>query len=189
MKLYLKPLFFVLPILAVFTFGVYLFKSPDQAKTPPTIQQIAAMETSGLPNFNAITWDSRKFELVDHSGKIVIVNFWASWCAPCIEEIPSLIKLVEKFDGKIRLVAVSGDSEKKDVEIFLKSFPALASPNIDLIWDSDHRIMSTFKVEKLPESFVARPNLKLTKKIVGTVNWYTPDSIEFINGLLEKVAK
>lgn len=189
MKLYLKPLLFVLPILAVFAFGVYIFKSPDQAKTPATIQHIEAMETAGLPNFKANTWDSRRFELVAHSGKIVIVNFWASWCAPCIEEIPSLIKLVDKFEGKIRLVAVSGDSEKKDIEIFLKSFPSLVNPNIDLIWDSDHRIMSTFKVEKLPESFVAGPNLKLTKKIVGTINWYTPDSIEFMNGLLEKVAK
>jgi thiol-disulfide isomerase/thioredoxin len=185
MKLYLKPLLIVVPFLVLFLVVVFMLTSPQRAAVPIVVQQIKSMENEGLPNFTAMTWDSRHLNLANLAGKVVIINFWASWCAPCIEELPSLIKLVEKYQGRIQLVAISGDSDKKDIEVFLKSFPGLASPNIDLVWDQDHKIMRIFGVERLPESFVARANLKLAKKIVGTINWYTPDSIEYMDGLLK----
>lgn len=185
MKLYLKPLLIIAPFLVIFLVVVFMLTSPQRAAVPTVIQQVKSMETDGLPNFTGTTWDARELSLADLAGKVVIVNFWASWCAPCIEELPSLIKLVEKYQGRIRLVAVSGDTEKKDIEIFLKSFPGLINPNVDLIWDQDHKIMKTFGVERLPESFVAKANLKLAKKIVGTINWFTPDSIEYMDALLK----
>jgi cytochrome c biogenesis protein CcmG, thiol:disulfide interchange protein DsbE len=184
MKLYLKPLLVILPVLAIFLYLVGRTTSPDAAKVPSRIVQITGMETEGLPLFSAVTWDSREMSLGDYAGKVVIVNFWASWCAPCIEELPSLIKLIEKYQGKIRLIAISGDSEKKDVEVFLKSFPGLLNPNVDLVWDEGHKIMEKFGVERLPESFVSRANHKLAKKISGSIDWFSPDAVDFMDKLL-----
>ena len=185
MKIYLKPLLIVLPIFILFLLVTYYYTSAQTAKVPTNIERLKTFETIGLPSFNYRTWAGSPASFSEPSGQIVIINFWASWCAPCIEEIPSLIKLVNKYQGKIKLIAVSGDSDKKDIEIFLKSFPDLINPNIDLVWDEDHSIMQKFGVERMPESFVSKVNHRLAKKIIGTINWYTPGSLEYVDGLFK----
>ena|SRR5687768_8121725 len=185
MRIYLKPFAIIGPILIILAFGYYYYLSSKSVSMPPSVERLKNMETQGLPEFSSKTWTGRTFDLREYKGQVVILNFWASWCPPCIEEIPSLIKLVDHFKGRIRLVAVSGDSEKKDIEVFLKSFPTLLNPNVDIIWDQDRNLMKLFGVQTLPESFVTDTRLKLTKKIAGTINWYTPDSISYVNELLK----
>lgn len=147
------------------------------------------MELQGLPAIEMPDFFGKSFRLADHQGKIVIVNFWATWCAPCIEEIPSLISLVNNFKGKIHLVAISGDSTKEEIDVFLKSFPGFKNENITLIWDEKMALAGAYGVEKLPESFVSDTGLKLKKKIVGSIPWHTPESEEFVKDLLNEKPK
>lgn len=70
------------------------------------------------------------------------------------------------------------------MEVFLKSFPGLLNPNVDLVWDEGHKIMEKFGVERLPESFVSRANHKLAKKISGSIDWFSPDAVDFMDKLL-----
>lgn len=145
---------------------------------------VEEMEKTGLPSFEVKDINGSIVQLADLKGKIVILNFWASWCAPCIEEVPSLIKLVREYKGRIHLLAISGDSNLEDIKVFLKSFPELQAAHINIIWDEDRNLVKKFAVARLPESFVSSKDLKLAKKIVGTINWYTPDSKAYMEKLL-----
>lgn len=139
-----------------------------------------------MPTFTANTIDNIKFELSAHPGKVIIVNFWASWCGPCIEEIPSLIQLAEHFKDRIEILAVSNDEKIEDIQIFLKAFSKLKASSIKIIWDGDRKIADLFNVQRLPESFIVRADGKLEKKIIGSITWYTPQSLEYIESVIKK---
>lgn len=111
-------------------------------------------------------------------NKLVIVNFWASWCAPCIEEVPSLVSLTRKND-EIVILAISGDSQLDDVYAFLKSFPDFAKPPFVQVWAENKKWLELFSVIKLPESYIFNKQGEMVKRISGTINWNTPDSIEY----------
>lgn len=186
MKAHLKALGIVLAIgiISAWAFNhFYLSKlqGPVAVSNP-----VETWETEGLPDFTAKTLDGQTVQLSSFAGKVVILNFWASWCGPCVEEVPSLIKLVKEFKGEVQLVAISGDSNRNDIDVFLKSFPELKEANITLIWDEDRSLMKTYGVMRLPESLVSDRQHKLVKKLVGSIDWHNKDSIEYMNGLLNK---
>lgn len=173
-------------VLIVGALGVLGFNQLFGKKTDVTgtISSLEMFENEGVPNFSAKDFAGNPFELKAMHGKIVILNFWASWCTPCIEEVPSLIKLVKEFKGDVQLIAVSGDSNIEDIKVFLKSFPELNDVNIKIVWDEDRSLMKQFQVTRLPESLVLDKNHKLAKKLVGSIEWYNKDSIGYVNSLL-----
>lgn len=172
----------VLAVGAVWAFNT--FYAIKLQEVPETVRTLESMETQGAPNFKSKELNGKYFELFELKGKLVILNFWASWCAPCIEEVPSLIKLVNEFKGEVQLIAISGDSSLDDIEIFLKSFPELRNVNIKVVWDEDRSLMRQFQVSRLPESLVLNKEQKLVKKIVGTIDWYNADSIAYMKSLV-----
>ncbi len=182
---HLRAFITVLLILVFGWLGVQVWKNRSDRPDSP-LAAIEAMETNGVPQFEAQSVDGKKISTKDLKGQVVILNFWASWCGPCIEEVPSLIKLVEEFKGQIHLLAISGDSNKEDIEIFLKSFPQLRSANIDIIWDKDRSLMEKYGVAQLPESFIAGKDQKLIKKLIGSINWYNDDSKAYMKTLLSR---
>lgn len=175
-------------VVIVGALGVWGFKQlfgtkPVQNSSYATLE---AFEKEGVPNFTAKDLGGNSFDLKSMNGKVVILNFWASWCGPCVEEVPSLIKLVKEFKGEVQLLAISGDSNLEDIQIFMKSFPELKDANIKIIWDEDRALMKQFQVARLPESMILGKDHKLAKKLVGSIDWHTPDSIEYMNTLLAK---
>jgi thiol-disulfide isomerase/thioredoxin len=147
---------------------------------------IERMETEGLVDFVGTDIKGRKISLEIFQGKPIIVNFWASWCAPCIEEFPSMVKLIEELKGEVALVAVSQDSSEEEMRAFLKAFPKGDNPNIYVIWDEDRSIGANYSADRLPESFVADSEHKLVRKIVGSIDWATPEAIEYMKSLVKK---
>ena len=111
------------------------------------------------------------FSLNELEGRMVLLNFWASWCLPCYEEFPELIKAVEWAEGNIQLVAISVDSSKKDIESFLRKIKKEQgiwdSENIHIIWDPQHETAKKFHVIRFPETFVLDRELKIVKKYTG----------------------
>lgn len=186
MKQHLKALIVVL-IIAVL--GVWAFNSFYASKLkegPTSYASLESMEKDGVSNFSMKDLGGQAFDLKSYEGKIVILNFWASWCAPCIEEVPSLIKLVNEFKGEVQLIAISGDSSREDIDVFMKSFPELKGAHIKIVWDEDRSLMKQFQVARLPESLVLNKEHKLAKKLVGSIDWYNKDSIAYMNSLLGK---
>lgn len=184
MKQHLKAFIIVLVLAGLAVWGFnhqFGDKTYRDAQAHATLE---SMEKEGVANFKMKDLDGKEFDLESFKGKILVLNFWASWCAPCIEEVPSLIKLVREFKGDIQLVAISGDSSREDIEIFLKSFPELKDAHIKVVYDEDRSLMQKFSVSRLPESLILDPQQKLAKKLVGSIDWYTPDSVKYLKSLL-----
>ena len=183
MKLYLKASIITLVVGLILAGLFWQWSRATLPQGVETVSRLDEMETKGLPDFELADLSGKSKKLSDFKGQVVILSFWASWCAPCLDEFPSMIELVEKMGGKVQLVAVSQDSSREDVEAFLKSFPKSNHPNIHILWDEKHLVGQQYNVERLPESFVSNKEMKLVRKIGGSINWATEDAINFMQDL------
>ena len=151
---------------------------------PAEFKMIDKMEKEGMPEWSLPKLDGQMVKNTDLKGKIVILNFWASWCNPCVEEFPSMLKLVEHFKGEVVVLAVSTDDEQKDIETFTKAF-GLPKPNFEVLWDKDKKIRDMHMVEKIPESFLVNKDGKLIRKVLGVENWASKEALSYFQDLVE----
>jgi thiol-disulfide isomerase/thioredoxin len=157
-----------------------------QGRRPPeSVTQLLTIEQSGLPELTFTDLSGNQIELLSFKDRILIVNFWASWCEPCVKEFPSLMELVARYKGKLVLLAISGDYEKDDIDAFLKAF-SVSSPNVIVAWDKDQAIAKRFGTFKLPESFIFAKGGEFIRKIVGVDDWATPEAFSFFDDLVKK---
>ncbi len=154
-------------------------------KPPEGTLKLNDLSQQGLPDFELQDTRGQSIRLSDFKDKVVIVNFWASWCDPCVEEFPSLMNLIEHFDGKVKLLAISADKEKEDMENFLKAFSA-TSPHLIVMWDKEQKVAKSFGTTVLPESYILGYDNKLIRKVAGVEDWATPYAKEFFESLIEK---
>lgn len=118
------------------------------------------------------------------AGSVVLINFWAPWCAPCIEEFPSLINITEQIPNLI-LIAISVDATPEEKEKFLTKFNLKSKKNNNVFFydDVDSKISTQFAIEKLPETLIFDSNLKFKKKVIGSLNWSSSEAITFLKSL------
>jgi cytochrome c biogenesis protein CcmG, thiol:disulfide interchange protein DsbE len=186
MRLYLRAILTTGLVALILAWGFSAWRERSQPKEGERkLSQLDTFESRGVPDFQVKAIDGKDFQLKDHKGKVVIINFWASWCGPCLEEMPSLISLVESQAGRVHLVAVSADNTQEDIDAFLKAFPKVRNPNIDIVWDQDQNVARKYSVDRLPESFIVGKDMKLVRKIIGSINWHTPDSEAFMKELIK----
>ena len=189
MTIYLKGALVALVVAA----AVYFIYSRNEGKlpvnqSPVEFQVITKMETEGAPDFELERLDGTKVKLSNFKGKLVIVNFWASWCNPCVEEIPSMVSLVEKMKGDLVVVAVSTDEEKKDIAPFLKAFK-IPPTGFEVLWDKGKTVRNAYAVSKMPESFILTPDLRLAKKIVGIEQWGADGAVLYFQKMMKDFAR
>ncbi len=143
------------------------------------------MESRGLYGYGERAFrsvDGQKWILSSLKGKVVILSFWATWCEPCVEEFPLLIKLLDAFPGKLVLLAVSRDKKKKDVIKFVKAFNGFRR-DVIVTMDKNKEWNQAFGVDRLPESFVFNTQGNLLKKIIGIQDWSSPMALKFFENL------
>ncbi len=134
------------------------------------------------PSFALPGLDGKIVHLSDHRGKVVLVNIWATWCRPCVDEMPSMEKLYQEFkdrDFEILAVSIDADGTGAVVPFMLKyklTFPALI--------DSEGSIRESYRVTGVPESFIIDQQGILVKKIIGAADWSAPDVFLFIDNML-----
>jgi peroxiredoxin len=135
------------------------------------------------PDFSLPGLDGKKINLSDYRGKVVLVNIWATWCLPCVEEMPSMQKLYNEFKGNdFEILAVSIDAQGlKVVAPFMKkhklTFPALLDPK--------GTVKTAYGITGIPESFIIDKEGNLFKKIIGPLDWATPAVFQFIRDLIQ----
>lgn len=117
--------------------------------------------------------------------KLTLVNVWATWCAPCVVEMPDLIALQQKFPENLWVVAVSQDSNKEDVERFLTRWPNVK--NLCVVFDLEKRASAFFSVEKLPETFALDNMGVVQRHWVGAVEWTRPILIEWFQNRISSL--
>ena len=144
-----------------------------------SVDRYLELKGKELPPIKLNTIEGKYFDLADYKGKEVIVNFWASWCAPCVEEFPSFLKLLKAQKGKIIVLAISLDNNKQDIESFIEGFQ-LGDSGLDIYfsWDEDKSLSKLFGTKLLPESYLLDADHIVRRKIVGITDWsgYQPSS-------------
>jgi len=131
------------------------------------------------PDFSVQDSD-HKVELRDFQGKLLVLNFWATWCAPCVEEMPSLVQLQQRMKDKgVTVLAVSIDVDSDLYHRFLKDH------KIDLLTvrDPDQKSSSLYGTFKWPETYIIDRQGIVRRKFIGAVDWSQPEVIDFLNKL------
>jgi len=156
----------LLAILAVLLVGCY------RGSRPPRIGTAA-------PDFTVQDAD-RKVTLSELRGKVVVLNFWATWCGPCVEEMPSLVQLQQRFkDRGVTVVGVSIDVDGDAYHKFLKDY------KIDFLTvrDPDQKTSNLYGSFKWPETYIIDRNGIVRRKFIGAVEWSQPEIVDFLNKL------
>jgi peroxiredoxin len=136
------------------------------------------------PDFTFPGLDGKKVSLFDYRGKVVFVNIWATWCPPCVEEMPSMQKLYQKLKGEnFEILAVSIDAQGTRVvapfmQKYKLTFPALM--------DSMGTIKRIYKTTGVPESYIIDKDGILAKKVIGPLDWSQPDILRLFRDLIQK---
>jgi len=112
-------------------------------------------------------------------GKPVVLNFWATWCPPCVEEIPSLVALQKQLGDKVVILAVSTDED----EDAYKKFTKLHMPGVLTVRDSKHVSNSLYGTFAFPETFVIDRQGVLRRKFIGAVKWTSPEIVDYLGKL------
>jgi cytochrome c biogenesis protein CcmG/thiol:disulfide interchange protein DsbE len=124
--------------------------------------------------------------LSDLRGKVVILNFWASWCPPCVEEAPSLNRLQDHVKARNALVVgVAADQDPAAFEKFLLdqgiSFPTYRDPASK---DNKSPIAVSYGTSVIPETYIIDRHGKIARKFIGFQRWDSPDMLAYFDALL-----
>ena len=111
-------------------------------------------------------------------GRVVVLNFWASWCAPCLEEFPSLEALQQQIPG-LTVLAVSFDQDPGAYRNFLRKHPFA----LQTVLESPGRSDKAYGVTAPPETYILDPNGIVRRKFVGAQDWSSPEIRSFLQAL------
>lgn len=164
----------------LYFFRIYLTKGNY---APASTMMLDTMEKKGVPNFSLPDLKGQEISLEQFKGKVIVLNFWASWCAPCVKEFPSLRRLADRFKEQLVVVAVSHDKTLDDLQSFLETF-GRESPNFVILWDKDRSAGKLFGTQVLPETFIIGQDFRLLRKIAGEDEWDSPMAVRFFEDLL-----
>jgi peroxiredoxin len=170
----------ILVVLAVILMVVlFLLKqnNPNLKYSPLRVGQPA-------PDFTLPGLDGKMVSLSDYRGHVVLVNAWATWCPPCVDEMPSMEDLYKELKGEnFEILAVSIDAiGTKAVAPFMKkynlTFPALLDPA--------GTIKTLYHTTGIPESFIINKQGILVEKIIGPRNWAAPEGFRYFRDLIRR---
>jgi peroxiredoxin len=134
------------------------------------------------PDFAVTDLEGRAVRLSALRGRVVLLNVWTTWCAPCREEMPSLDRLHARLrDRAFTLLAVSQDEDgRRAVEAFVKQTP-LSFP---VYLDPEHQVGDRYQVWGYPETFIIDRNGLVVERVIGPRDWASPQSIAQLEALI-----
>jgi thiol-disulfide isomerase/thioredoxin len=127
--------------------------------------------------------DGERWDINDARGRWVFVHFWAAWCGPCREEMPTIQAIFPKFDPQEMEFAVINTAESEDT-VF--SFLAGVAPDINPLMDTDGLVTERWQPRGLPATFFVDPEGKLRYLALGGRPWDTPEYLDFIKHLIKQ---
>ena len=139
--------------------------------------------SSDASNFTLMSAHGSDISLSDYKGKFVLLNFWATWCPPCVKEMPALNELHNKLNSSngLEVVGVHVGPALATVKQFLKDRP------VDFVILIDKSMsLSNWQVAGLPTTFLISPSGKIIYKATGEREWDSDEMVEFIRGIMKE---
>lgn len=158
-----------------FIFNFSSFKTNTQTENEQT--ELELTKEAVIKFFNEGSWvDYNKkpsFFKLDSVAKekIISIHLWASWCAPCLNEIPELIIYAKKNKNLTQFILVSLDESDQDLIKFLKSFPEMEDPLFIQIWDRENKIAKKLNADRLPMTLILPKEGNKIQTIRAVVDW------------------
>jgi cytochrome c biogenesis protein CcmG/thiol:disulfide interchange protein DsbE len=122
----------------------------------------------------------RSITLNQFRGQVLILNFWATWCAPCNEELPSLMNMQERMRGRgVVVLGVSIDVDNDAYHRFLK----VRNVNFLTVRDPEQKVAAMYGTSGWPETYIIDRTGVMRRKIIGPINWDAPEMTQFLNKL------
>ena len=142
-----------------------------------------AVEHKPAPEITVTPLNGNSIKLSDLKGKVVMLNFWATWCPPCREEIPSMMKLNAAMAGKpFQMVAVSIDEGGKPA---IESFFRTSGFMLPAYTDPGSKAAAAYGITGVPETFIIDKKGLIAKKVIGPFAWDGPEAAVFLDGLIK----
>jgi cytochrome c biogenesis protein CcmG, thiol:disulfide interchange protein DsbE len=134
---------------------------------------------SQAPDFT-VQDSQTKVTLSQFRGQVVVLNFWATWCPPCVEEVPSLVEMQRRMKSKgVTVIAVSVDADENAYKDFIKDH----NVNLLTVRDPDQKSNQLYGTFKFPETYVIDRKGIMRRKFIGAVDWTDPEITEFLSRL------
>jgi thiol-disulfide isomerase/thioredoxin len=156
--------------------------NPGVSERAPLGEFIPASPLLPAPAISFVDLAGNTVSLSEFTGKIVLVNLWATWCEPCLREMPSLERVQSRLGDKIAVVAISEDrGGSKTVEPFIDK---LGLKSVKIYLDPKSAIERAFKVRGLPTSFLIDRKGKVLGRVEGAAEWDAPKLLEVLKSFL-----
>ena len=140
-------------------------------------------EKKNIYNLTFKDHKEKEISFSDFKGKILLVNFWATWCAPCIKEMPSLDRLETKINGDFDVIAISVDRD--GVEKVTDFFDENKISNLEKFFDIKNSLAKEMNLYGVPTSFFVNKEGDLIGYYQGDMEWDNDTVINFINYLIK----
>ncbi|HKF04621.1 MAG TPA: TlpA disulfide reductase family protein [Candidatus Sulfotelmatobacter sp.] len=152
--------------------AMLLLSACNRGSHPPRVGSLA--------NDFTVKDSDRTVSLNQLRGQVVVLNFWASWCAPCIGELPSMMEMQDRMRN--RGVTVLGISIDVDGDAYHR-FIQQRNVNFLTVRDPDQKVAGMYGTSVWPESYIIDREGMMRRKVVGPINWNSPDILEFLSKL------
>jgi cytochrome c biogenesis protein CcmG/thiol:disulfide interchange protein DsbE len=165
-------------VLAFLVGLVALFVHPDYRQGEPSLRGHPAKDFQ-------LTLDGKPAHLSDFRGKVVILNFWASWCQPCIEEAPSLNQLqrhIAPLGGTVLGVNPGEQEDESSYDNFLKIFQI----DFPTYLDMSDKIARSYGTTMYPESYIIDRKGRFQRKVIGAQDWSSPEMLSYLDSVLNE---
>ena len=175
MQNFLKPFIVLVSILFV----------PSIAKADPfSAMDIQPWQQSlTAPNFTVKNLQGEEVSLEDYKGKVVLLNFWATWCFPCIKEMPDLETLWQRYrDQGFVVLGISNDDAKKQKRV--KNFVKKAELSFPIALDPDSTVSDVYEVAGIPASYIINREGEAVARVLGIREWASDEAFALVEHLL-----
>ncbi len=136
-----------------------------------------------LPDFTLSDMGGTPHTLSKYRGKVVMVNFWATYCGPCIKEMPSMANLKNQLSGKpFEILAIDMAEERADIEGFMQRHNI--EVNFPILLDTEGLVIEQWMVSAVPTTFIIGPQGKIHYALYGAIEWDSDEVVNTINSLL-----
>lgn len=159
-----------------FSFYVYFRKEKPQS---------TAQIGSEAPDFTLSTQNGKITKLSQLKGKVVLLNFWATFCTPCLAELPSMERLLKNFRWEdFEILAISIDNSWKDIDEFHSQ---LGTPPFPILLDQEKKVMDLYGIRRIPESVLIDKKGTIVQIFKGAYDWDNSKIKELIQTLIDSI--